>query len=201
MSDGISRTLRANWKAEGLQLVRVGVGRWCGPGHGSYPTWQAQAGQIAGGESRGNPCVLGRGEEMCGGRKSLPWRARVVVLEVCRWGPVPLLSVHTDTPLALLTYFGHRIVPYTMAFPGGHLPLGSTTRNVFHGVLLGQCQPLGISRLCLSRHSRDWGIQPVFVMCSECAGTFGSRWFLNINYLESHMRSQWNPSELTADYL
>lgn len=83
MSDGMPQTLRANRKAEGLQLVRVGVGRWCGPGHGSDHTWQAQAGQIAGGESRGNPCVLGRGEERCGGRKSLPWRARVVILEVC----------------------------------------------------------------------------------------------------------------------
>lgn len=43
------------------------------------------------------------------------------------------------------------------------------------GVLVGQCLPLSISKLGLSWPSRDWGVQQVFVVCSECAGAFGSR--------------------------
>lgn len=130
MSDGIPQTLVANWKVEGLQLVRVGVGRWRCPGHGSDHTWQAQAGaecrwrikreSVWGVE--GNACTR---------------RARVVLWASCVWdtcwGPVPLWLVRTDTPFALLTYFGHCIVRHTMthvAFLGGHFPLGITTRNV-----------------------------------------------------------------------
>lgn len=185
---------------------RVRVCRWHGLGHGPNDTWQARVEHNTGGEPGGNG---GGGRER--GRESLHWEAQKPppapccplwgVLWVTCWGccwrsSAPVTGC-ADTLLDLLTYFAHCIV--------GHDTVKETfLGTLFHlelpmvvsccGVVLGQTLPLGIFKLSLSWHSHDPGLPQVFVVCSECAVAFGSRWFLNIAQLITIWKARQDPS-------
>ena len=144
---------------EGFQLVRVGVGRWYGPGHGSNHTWQAETGQNAGGESRGNWCVVeGKRREGTEEGKACTGRTRVVLSEACLWDtfrdPVPQLTGRIDTLLTPLTYFGHCIVGHNTAhvyFLGGHFPRGIANEHVLLWGLAAPAPDLGHFRAFLQQ--------------------------------------------------
>ena len=154
---------------------------------------------------------MGGGRERERGRESLHWEAQKPppapccplwgVLWVTCWGccwrsSAPVTGC-ADTLLDLLTYFaqcivGHDTVKETFLGTLFHLELLMIVSCC--GVVLGQTLPLGIFKLSLSWHSHDPGLPQVFVVCSECAVAFGSRWFLNIAQLITIWKARQDPS-------